>query len=92
MTTLTAMDVSASVLALPTHESPRKEIRDALTVMCLRLHLSADETETVIDTALAARSLHQASPARAVAEGRKVAEQIAQRRRARCSAQPQDAA
>jgi hypothetical protein len=77
VTTLTALDVCPSVVTMLDRPSPRKVIEEALTVMCMRLHLSATQTNTVIDRAIDARYVDRASTAKAIAGGRKEAHAIA---------------
>jgi hypothetical protein len=63
----------------PLRPLPRQVIRDALTVTCLRLHLSATQTESVIDTAIAtyATVTPQPSTARVISDSTRLAYDLA---------------
>jgi hypothetical protein len=77
VTTLTALDVSPSVVPMLDRPSPRKVIEEALTVTCIRLHLSAAQTDLVIDAAIASRYDGRVSTAKAISDGTKAAYGVA---------------
>ena len=97
MTTLSTLDVDFDrIFAAPVDmkSHPRCVIRDALNEHCERLPLSHAQIEAVIDAAQAERAFG-ASPAKAIAEGKKVAARIVTKMeaiRTRFGTRPDDAA